>query len=315
MIRKKDLEKQGYRLVGNHSAIKICLYCKKCLRNEDSCYKNKFYGISSHRCVQMSPVLDTCSLKCQWCWRDIDDTSKILKGKIDSPKEIIDGCIKEQIKILQGFKGNKETSTRKFEEAMNPKHFAISLTGEVTYYPLLPELIEELDKRDITSFVVTNGTNPKMIKKLIKTPITQLYITLPAPNEKVFKKVCKPLITNAWDNIKESLSLLKNFKRATIRLTLVKELNMLNPEGYASLINNSKFKFLEVKAGMAIGYARYRLDYSQMPTHDEIREFSKKLEKLCNLNIVDEKKESRICLLMKENKKRKINFHHLSNHA
>ena len=315
MIRRKDLEKQGYRIVGNHSAIKICLYCKRCLRDEDICYKNKFYGINSHRCVQMSPVIDTCSLKCQWCWRDVDNTSKELKEKIDSPKEIIDGCIKAQKEILQGFKGNKKTNIKFFEEAMNPKHFAISLTGEVTYYPLLPELINELDKRNITSFVVTNGTNPEMIKKLIKTPLTQLYITLPAPNEKVFKKVCKPLIKNAWNNIKESLSLLENFERATIRLTLVKEMNMLDPKGYAKLINSAKFKFLEVKAGMAVGYARYRLNYSQMPLTKDIREFSEELAKLCNLKIVDEKKESRVCLLMKEDEKRKINLHHLSNPA
>ena len=315
MIRKKDLEKQGYRIIGNHSAIKICLYCKRCLKDEDVCYKNKFYGIESHRCVQMSPVIDTCSLKCQWCWRDIDNTSKELKGKIDSPKKIIEGCIKSQKGILQGFKGNKKTNKKKFEEAMNPKHFAISLTGEGTYYSLLPELIKELNKMNITSFVVTNGTNPEMIKKLIKTPLTQLYITLPAPNEKIFKEVCKPLIKNAWDNIKESLSLLKHFERATIRLTLVKELNMLDPEGYASLINKTTFKFLEVKAGMATGYARYRIDYSQMPLHSEIKEFSEKLAKLCNLKIVDEKRESRVCLLMKEDKNRKINLPLPNSHA
>tara|TARA_Y100000034_G_C6903647_1_gene418712 strand:- start:2643 stop:3590 length:948 start_codon:yes stop_codon:yes gene_type:complete len=315
MIRKKELEKQGYRIVGNHSAIKICLYCKRCLRGEDVCYKNKFYGINSNQCVQMSPVIDTCSLRCQWCWRDVDNTSTELKGKIDSPSEIIEGCIKAQREILQGFKGNKKTDIKNFEEAMNPQHFAISLTGEVTYYPLLPELIKELGKRNMTSFVVTNGTNPSMIKKLIKTPLTQLYITLPAPNEKVFKEVCRPLIKNAWKNIQESLSLLKHFKRSTIRLTLVKDYNMLDPEGYAELIEKANPKFLEVKAGMAVGYARYRLKYTQMPLSKEIREFSEKLAKLCNLKIVDEKKESRVCLLMKEDKDRKINLHHPSNPA
>ena len=48
MINKskiKDLEKQGYRVVGRHSGIKVCLWTKKCLRDEDVCYKNTFYGI------------------------------------------------------------------------------------------------------------------------------------------------------------------------------------------------------------------------------------------------------------------------------
>jgi len=55
-----------------------------------------------------------------------------------------------------------------------------------------------------------------------------------------------------------------------------------------------------------------------MPRHEEIVDFSKQLAKLLNLKIVDEKKESRVVLLMKEDKERKINFHHqkhLSNQA
>ena len=72
---------------------------------------------------------------------------------------------------------------------MNPKHFAFSLSGEPTFYPRLPELIDELKKRNITSFLVTNGTNPEMLKKLIEHPPTQLYLTLPAPDEETYKKV------------------------------------------------------------------------------------------------------------------------------
>lgn len=33
----ENLEKQGYRIVGNHYAIKVCLWCKKALRDEDTC--------------------------------------------------------------------------------------------------------------------------------------------------------------------------------------------------------------------------------------------------------------------------------------
>jgi len=305
-LRKKTLEKQGYRIVGNHSVIKICLWCKKSLKDEDVCYKNTFYGLNSHRCVQMSPVIDTCSLSCEWCWRDVDKSDKLTK--IDSPKKIIDGCIEAQKEILQGFLGNKKTNLKHFKEAMEPKHFAISLTGESTFYKKLPELIKELKNRKLSSFLVTNGTNPNMLKKLIKNQPTQLYMTLPAPNEKVFKKVCKPKIKNAWKNILESLSLLNKFKRNVIRLTLVKRINMLDPEGYSKLIKKSNPMFIEVKAGMATGYARYRMEYNQMPLHSEIVDFSKQIAKFTNYKIVDEKKESRVVLLMKEDKNRKIKF-------
>lgn len=304
-LRKKTLENQGYRLVGDHSVIKICLWCKKSLKDEDTCYKNTFYGINSHRCVQMSPIIDVCSLSCEWCWRDVNKTSLKL-DVVNSPKEIIDGCIKEQKKILQGFLGNKKTNLKKFKEAMKPKHFAISLTGEPTYYPELPELINELKKREISSFLVTNGTNPDMLKKLIKNQPTQLYITLPAPDEDVFKRVCRPLIKNAWGNILESLSLMSKFKRNVVRLTLVKDLNMLNPDGYSKLIKKAKPFFVEVKAGMATGYARYRIGYEQMPLHSEIKEFSKQIAKFTNYKVMDEKKESRVVLLMKEDKGRKL---------
>ena len=37
--KKKDLEKQGYRIVGNHSAIKVCHWTKRAIRGEDVCYK------------------------------------------------------------------------------------------------------------------------------------------------------------------------------------------------------------------------------------------------------------------------------------
>ena len=167
----------------------------------------------------------------------------------------------------------------------------------------MPELINEIEKREMTSFVVSNGTNPEMLKKLIKNQPTQLYITLPAPNKEIFLKVCKPLIKDSFEKILESLELLKNFKRGTVRLTLVKNLNMLKPEEYADLLKDVEFKFLEVKAGMAVGYAKYRFDYKQMPSHEEIKKFALEIAKLNKLKLIDEKKESRVVLLMKEDDK------------
>lgn len=303
-LRKKILEKQGYRLIGSHSSIKICLWCKKSLRDEDTCYKNKFYGIKSWRCVQMSPSLDICPLSCEWCWRDITK-NKIIK-KFDKPEFIIDECIKAQKEILQGFGGNEKTNKDKFAEAMKPLHFAISLTGEPTAYPYLPELIKQLHKRKITSFLVTNGTAPEILKKLIKNQPTQLYITLPAPNKKLFTKVCRPKIKNAWEKIMQSLSLLNKFERNTIRLTLAKNINFTDPEGYAEIINKYKPKFLEIKAAMTVGYAKYRMEYSQMPLHNEIKEFAEKISSLTDYKIIDEKKESRVVLLMKKDSKDRI---------
>ncbi|MBI2129931.1 4-demethylwyosine synthase TYW1 [Candidatus Woesearchaeota archaeon] len=301
----KDLEKQGYRLVGRHSAVKVCEWAKKAIVCEDVCYKNTFYGIKSWRCVQMTPALTACTHRCQWCWRDIGFTEPKFSGKIDDPEFIIETCIKAHIKYSEGFGGNKKTDALRYYESKRPLHFAISLSGEPTLYPKLPELIKELGKRNITSFLVTNGTNPDMLNKLLKnkTQPTQIYVTLPAPDEKTYEKACKPLIKYGWKRIKESLLLLKKFKRSTIRLTLVKGINMIEPELYAELIKKSRPLFVECKAYMFVGYSQQRLEIKNMPLHEELNDFAKKIAKHSGYRIVDEKKNSRVVLMMKENSK------------
>lgn len=297
--KAKDLYKQGYRLVGNHSCIKVCLWTKKAIKKEDVCYKSKFYGIKSWRCVQMTPSF-VCTHRCVYCWRDIDFTPVKWNFPVDDPEMIIDGCVKEHTKYLQGFGGNPKTDRKRFIEAKSPKHAAISLSAEPTFYPKLPELIKEIHKRKMTSFLVTNGTNPSMLKRLLERNIqpTQLYITLPAPDEETYVKCCKPLIKNGWKKINESLNFLKKFKRNVIRLTLVKNINMIKPEKYGELIKKYKPMFVEVKAYMWVGFSRKRLKQENMPSHKEIREFAKDICRYSGYKMIDEKKESRVVLLM-----------------
>jgi tRNA wybutosine-synthesizing protein 1 len=162
---KKVLKRQHYALVGKHSAVQICMWTKKSLRNEGVCYKEQFYGIQSHRCCQMSPSVMWCPNRCLHCWRAIELTiDNELKGKVDSPKDIIDGCIKAQRKLLSGFKVNErpkkkqlsKADMKKFREAQEPMQFAISLSGEPMVYEHIGGLVEELRKRGKTSFIVTN---------------------------------------------------------------------------------------------------------------------------------------------------------------
>jgi tRNA wybutosine-synthesizing protein 1 len=303
--RIRDLEKQGYRFSGSHSAIKVCSWTKKALLDEDVCYKNTFYGIQSHRCVQMTPSFcDT--MRCVWCWRDTDFTKEVWDFPVDDPKMIIDGCIVQHKEYIKGFAGNSKTNMKKYREALNPLHFAISLSGEASFYPKLPELIDEIKKRGMTAFLVTNGTNPAMLKKLIKHQPTQLYITLPAPDEQTYIRCCSPLISDGWKKILESLKLLQKFKRSTIRLTLVKHENMIQPELYAKLIMDAKPLFVECKAYVWVGHSRKRLTLANMPVHPEIVEFAQKICEHSDYKIIDEKKESRVVLLMKKDFKDRV---------
>ncbi|MEM7816460.1 MAG: 4-demethylwyosine synthase TYW1 [Candidatus Aenigmatarchaeota archaeon] len=302
----KRLEDAGFRFLGKykHSAIKTCEWTRKALRNDGFCYKQKFYGIASHRCLQFTPALPFCTHRCLFCWRDINITYPKWIGNVDDPKDLLEEAIEKQREILQGFKGNPKVDKQRFYEAMLPNQIAISLAGEPTLYPKLPELIDETKKRGMSSFLVSNGTIPNMIKRIIKNPPTQLYITLPAPDEDIYIKTCNPILKNSWKKIIKSLSLLKLFEekaRIVVRLTLVKNLNFFKPEVYGKIIKEFQPQFVEVKSFMSVGFARARLPYEAMPLHEEIKKFSKKLAKCCNYKIIDEKKESRVVLL-KRNK-------------
>ncbi|MCX6818914.1 MAG: 4-demethylwyosine synthase TYW1 [Candidatus Aenigmarchaeota archaeon] len=298
MNRIKELERIGYRFVGKnkHSAIKICEWTRESIRKSDSfCYKQKFYGIKSHKCIQMSPAVFSCTHNCLFCWRTAKFTGK-WKGPADKPKEILDQAIAEQIKILQGFWGGV-CDKQKLREAMKPNQVAISLVGEPCLYPKLAELIDEIKNREMTAFLVSNGTVPEMIKKLKKHQPTNMYITLAAPNEDLYKKTCKPIIKDGWKRIREALAMLKDFERSVIRLTLAKGLNMINPEEYAELIEEAGPSFVEVKAFMPVGGSVERLPYEAMPRHNEIVDFAKVIEKNSKYRVKDEKSDSRVVLL------------------
>ena len=296
------LKKQKYHLVGNHSAVKRCKWLYESIVNGRSCYKQKFYGIQSHRCIQMSPSIHYCTQQCLFCWRaqsgDLQvkwDEMKI--PKIDSPDEIVEGSFKAQERILTGYKGNPKTDWRKFQEALRPKQVAISLTGEPTLYEPLGELIRAYHQKGLTTFLVSNGTLPTKLSKLSQEP-TQLYVSVCAPNEQVYKQVCRPQFPSAWEKLNETLSLLQSFRCPTVvRMTLVKEHNMSEIDGYAKLIAKANPTYIEAKAYMHIGFSGLRLGFECMPMHAQIREFAEKLAEKTGYKILDEAPESRVVLL------------------
>jgi tRNA wybutosine-synthesizing protein 1 len=63
----KHLEKQQYRIVGGTGAVKLCHWMRQKLIHGRACYKEEFYGIDSHRCLQMTPSVNICNFKCLFC--------------------------------------------------------------------------------------------------------------------------------------------------------------------------------------------------------------------------------------------------------
>lgn len=297
------LKTQQYEVVGNHTRVKTCHWTKSDLRGEGGCYKNKFYGINSHQCIQMTPTF-TCNNACVFCWRDLRyHTEPAMENGVDEPADIVKGTIDAQKKLLSGFGGNEKTSEEKFENAMTPRHVAISLDGEPTLYPRLTELIKEYKKRNFSTFVVSNGLLPDRIEKLLEEPPTQLYISVDAPNEELFDIIDRPIIKNAWQGLCKTLSMLPKLRektRTVLRFTLIKGMNVVYPEKWAEIIKLSNPMFVEVKAYMWVGMSRERLEQSNMPSHEEVKHFALEIAKHADYKLIDEHEPSRVVLLMKE---------------
>jgi tRNA wybutosine-synthesizing protein 1 len=261
------------------------------MRGGDQCYKHHFYGISSHRCVQMTPTLE-CNHLCLHCWRPIDDPVP-AKEHLE-PEELLEGILSGQQKFLSGYGGAKTTDLERLAEAREPKHVALSLMGEPTLYPYLKELVELIRRRGMTSFVVSNATNPEVLAELQPT---QLYLSLNAPDEELYRRVCRPT-GELWQRILESLEIIKQHRcRSVIRLTLVRGLNLERPEDYAHLIAKAEPDFVEVKAYMHLGRSRDRLTREAMPQHSEIMEFTRTLGRALGYELEADVPLSRVALL------------------
>lgn len=300
---KKLLEKQQYKFIGENSAVKVCTWAKKSLRDEDFCYKQKFYGIKSHLCCQMSTTVEICPNRCIFCWREVGYTVANDMKKSENPEKLFENAIKAQKKLLSGFGGNIKINRQKVKEALEPMHFAISLTGEPTADKNLQKFVDYLHKKGKTTFVVSNGMFPDRLKKIKPT---QLYLSVDAPNEKLFKKICNPQFKDSWKRFLKSLKVMKTKNmetRTALRLTLIKDLNMTDLKGYSKIIKIANPMFVEAKSYMFVGSSMQRLTIKNMPRHEEIRDFTEKLAKLIDYRIADEKKESRVVLLVRKDVK------------
>jgi tRNA wybutosine-synthesizing protein 1 len=241
-------------------------------------------------------------MRCLFCWR-VQSGDKGLKWRelevpaSDEPESIVEGCLSAQRKILSGYKANPKTHREKYDEALAPKHAAISLAGEPTLYPRLGELIGAFRKRGFTTFLVSNGTIPQALATLEEEP-TQLYISACAPDKETFTKTCRPQVPKAWEKLHETFKILPSFNCPVVmRLTLVRNLNLKHTKKYSRIVEKAAPTYLETKAYMHVGFSRLRLTYEHTPSHLEIRSFAATLSKETGYKLLDESERSRVVLL------------------
>jgi tRNA wybutosine-synthesizing protein 1 len=252
-----------------------------------------------------------CANRCTFCWRgEKAPVSKTWYGPVDDSEFIIRESIKRHIDLLQGFGGNDKTNLKMYQQSKDVKHVALSLTGEPVSYPDINKILEEFHQRKISTFLVTNAQFPEQIEKIKN--ITQFYISVDAPNKVLLKEIDRPLFPDYYERLIKSLEIMREKKfRSCIRLTMIKNFNDQNLAGYKNLINIGKPDFIEVKGYMHVGASREFLERENMPLHEEVDDFTKKLiNVLDDYEVVSDHKPSRVlCLIRKElNGNQYINF-------
>ena len=281
-IIRQNLTKQGYKVIGSHSGVKICRWTKAMIRGRGGCYKHTFYGIESHRCMEATPSL-ACANKCVFCWRHhTNPVATEWKWAMDPPEDIVNGAIDKHVNMIKQLKGVPGVKPERFEEAHTPRHCALSLVGEPIMYPKINDLCQMLHERRISTFMVTNAQFPDAIKNLV--PVTQLYVSIDASEREQLKKIDRPLFSDFWERFLDSIDELASKKQRTVfRLTLVKKYNMDQLKGYADLVKRGQPSFVEIKGVTYCGEPEKgaaKLTMTNVPWHQEVVSFS---QDLCEL--------------------------------
>ncbi len=302
----QQLKKAKYG-VSDHSTVALCHWTKKSFKHEGNCYKHKFYGISTHSCMEFSPAGMHCENRCVYCWRPMEfyDSMKMEPQNVAEPVEIITKLMEERRNLIMGHYGDSRSDKKRLDESLKPSHYAISLSGEPTMYPKLPELIKYLNslKETKSIFLVTNGQEPKMIQKLQDEDAlpTQLYLSTNAADYESFLRINKPRYDDSWQRWNTTLQMLKHLDtRTVLRITLIRDYNSEKEmiSAFAKMVKKASPHFIEIKSYMHIGRSTNRLDYEHMLEMEEVRKFSEELVKQSQLfSVMDESHVSRIVVL------------------
>uniref|UniRef100_A0AAQ6AI66 S-adenosyl-L-methionine-dependent tRNA 4-demethylwyosine synthase TYW1 n=1 Tax=Amphiprion ocellaris TaxID=80972 RepID=A0AAQ6AI66_AMPOC len=293
---REALTKQGYKLIGSHSGVKLCRWTKSMLRGRGGCYKHTFYGIESHRCMETTPSL-ACANKhhtnpvgTEWRW------------KMDPAEKILQDAVEKHQSMIRQFRGVPGVKPERYEEGLSVKHCALSLVGEPIMYPEINAFIRLLHFYRISSFLVTNAQFPQEIRSLV--PVTQLYVSVDASTKDSLKKIDRPLFKDFWPRFLDSLRALGEKRQRTVyRLTLVKAWNVEEMQAYSELIALGQPDFIEVKGVTYCGESSASsLTMANVPWHQEVVAFVQQLaDMLPQYEIACEHEHSN-CLLIAHTK-------------
>lgn len=309
--QRKALTKEGYKIIGTHSAVKLCRWTKAQLRGRGGCYKHTAYGaycnestvlavvvepavthsythspslcyagITSYQCMEMTPNL-SCANKCTFCWRHHrNPVGREWRWRTDEPELIVSEAIAKHTAMINEFKGTPGVKMDRWQEAFTVRHCALSLVGEPIFYPHINRLLRLLHERRISSFLVTNAQFPEAIETL--EPVTQLYVSVDAATKETLRAIDRPLFHDFWERFMRSLDLLASraLSRTVFRMTLVKGGNMApeHLDAYMELVQRGKPDFIEIKGVTWCGKSDASdMTMANVPWHAEVRAYCQAL--------------------------------------
>ncbi|XP_026191712.1 S-adenosyl-L-methionine-dependent tRNA 4-demethylwyosine synthase [Cyclospora cayetanensis] len=304
---RANLGKEGYKLVGTHSAVKLCRWTRAALRGRGGCYKHTFYGIMSYGCMEFTSSV-ACANRCLFCWRHHTNLAAAdWRWKQDDPKEVLREAMQNHLQTIKELKGLPGLRSDFFSQVQGRVlHCALSLVGEPIMYPRLNELVHLMHQQGISTFLVTNAQHPDALRAL--DPVTQLYLSIDAATEQDLKRLDRPIHRDYWARFLQCVDILRSKKQRTVfRLTLVHGYNcVLGPleeegaaepappandllntcnrkrggkrhknvtstfEGYAALVRRGEPDLIEIK-GMTFcgGLDKESLSMKNVPRHQQ----------------------------------------------
>lgn len=290
-----------YSLVGTHSAVKLCRWQKSMLLGRGGCYKWTMYGIRSHQCIQATPNM-ACASNCVFCWRlNTNPVAKDWRWDIDDPEKVVQQMVDAQLSIMRPLCGMPEVESGRRQEAMSPRHCALSLVGEPIMYPRINEFVDCLHKRSISTFLVHNGQFPEAVDAL--KPITQLYLSVDASNREMMKKLDRPVLADFWERFNASVEAMRRKKARTVfRLTLIDGYNMgeENMNEYRDIFVRGSPHFIEVKRLTPTfqGKQDSFLRMSNVPTWERVKAFAARVCEVCPEYVLASVHEHSGCILL-----------------
>ncbi len=163
-----------------------------------------------------------CNFKCAYCHNpELVNLKESQKLKTYNEKEILD-FLKERKSFIDG----------------------VCITGgEPTLNKNISNFLRKIKKLGYEIKLDTNGTNPKVLKQIIKNKLVNyVAMDIKAPLEK-YEEITKTKVNQ--ENIKESIKIIKKMNDYEFRTTIIPDLSEQDIIKIAELINGAKAYYLQ----------------------------------------------------------------------